>query len=485
MAGKYDELVRAIADGVGGPSNVTSVTHCVTRLRFILKDTSKAQTEDIKALDGVITVVEAGGQYQVVVGDKVDILYDELVGPLGFAGAGTVEADDEPVPGEKKSLLNTLMDTISSILAPLLGVLAAAGIVKGLISMAATLEWIDTTSGTYMLLYALGDGFFYFLPILLGYTAARKFKSNEFIGAAIGAALVYPDMVNIADTLEVAGTIFAGTSFEMSWYNTFLGIPIIMPGSGYTSSVVPVILAVYAASKIERALKGSLPDALRGIFTPLITLVVTVLATYLIIGPVSMLLCGVIIELLNALFQIPIIGGIIGGALVGGGFGILVMFGMHWVVISFGLSAIALNGFDYILACGSVGPMIGMAQGIALCIACRKDQKVFDLALPATISQICGVGEPLMYSILIPLKRPLYLNIAGGCLAGAIVGLLGTKIYMFGGSGIFSFLNFMTTGDFTDLIKYSIAVAIGCIVTFVVQLMIYRPEDAEILHKQA
>lgn len=483
----YTKLASDIARLVGGPGNVTALTHCITRLRFILKDESIADTAAIEALDGVISVIKAGGQYQVVVGNKVDLVYDEVLALEGFGklAGGAAPVDDEPAEG-KGGVVSRLMDTVSGVLAPLLGVLAAAGIVKGLISLAPTLGWCSSDSGLYMLLYALGDGFFYFLPILLGFTAARKFKSSEFIGAAIGCALVYPSMVNIASTLDVAGTIFEGTPFAMSYYNTFLGIPVIMPGSGYTSSVVPIILAVWCASKLERVLKASLPDTLRGIFTPLITLVVVGVATYLVIGPVSMALCGVVIEIINMLFAIPGVGGVIGGAIVGGGFGILVMFGLHWVVIAAGLSAIAMNGFDYMLACGSVGPMIGMAQGLALCVAARKNQTVRDLAVPVTISQICGVGEPLLYSVLIPLKRPLVLNILGGCVAGAVVGGLRTKIFLFGGSALFSFPNFVpSTGGTEDLVKYAIGVAVGCIAVFIAQLVLYRDEDAKILEKQA
>jgi PTS system beta-glucosides-specific IIC component len=371
------------------------------------------------------------------------------------------------------------MNTISNILAPTLGVMAAAGITKGLISLAATLGWCQTDSGTYMLLYALGDGFFYFLPILLGVTSARKFKCNEFVGAGIGAALVYPSMVNIGTTLEVAGTILAGTPFAMNYYNKFLGIPVVMPGSGYTSSVVPIILAVYVASKIEKACKKNFPEVITGIFTPLVTLVVSVILTYIVIGPVSTLICGCISAIITFLYKIPILGGIIAGALIGGGFGILVMFGLHWVVISLGLSTLAINGYDYMLAC-AVGPMIGMFQGIALCIASRNNKKVRDLAIPATISQICGIGEPLMYSILIPLKKPLYLNILGGCIGGAVIGLLQTKMYLFGGSGLFSFANFISpTSGLTDLIKYTIGVLAGGIFVFVAQLITYKDEDAK------
>ncbi len=480
MTGNYTELVDAIVSGVGGAGNISAVTHCVTRLRFVLKQESLAQTDVIKGLDGVLTVVQAGGQFQVVVGDKVDVLYDDLVKRYEVNGEGAVEVDEKPLKGG--NVVSKFMGTISGILAPLLGVLTAAGIVKGLVSLALTLGWAAPNSGEYMLLYALGDGFFYFLPVLIGFTAARKFGSSEFIGAAIGCALVYPAMVNIGTALEVAGTLFDGTPFAMSYFNTFLGIPIVMPGSGYTSSIVPAILAVWFASKVEKTLKRALPDALRGILTPLVTLVVSVVVTYLAIGPISMALCGVVIELVNALFALPVVGGAIGGAIVGGGFGLLVMFGLHWVVIAAGLSAIAVNGFDYIMACGGVGPLIGMAQGLALCFVARKNPKVRDLAVPATISQICGVGEPLMYSMFIPLKRPLVLNIAGGCLAGAIVGGLRTKLYVFGGSGLFCFPGYISpTGDTSDLVKFAIGIGIACVVVFIAQVILYRDEDAKIL----
>ncbi len=486
MAANTTQLAKDIVKLVGGESNVNALTHCMTRLRFVLKDESKADEEKISALDGVIKVVRTGGQFQVVIGTKVESVYDAILENTKIADGGALDINEDEEPEEKKGFLNTVMDTISGVLAPTLYILAAAGIIKGVISLALTLGWTTETSGVYMLLYSIGDGFYYFLPIILGFTAARKFKMNEILGAAIGATLVYPSWVNIASTMEVAGTLFAGTSFEMSYYNTFFGIPIVLPASGYTSSVVPIILAVLVASKLEKALKKSLPDNIKGILTPVIVLLVTVALTYIVIGPVSMGICGLIAMFVTFLYNIPIVGGIIAGALIGGGFGILVMFGLHWVIISLGLATIGLQGFDYMLACGSIGPMIGMAQGLAICVAAarKKNQKVLDLAIPSTISQICGVGEPLMYSVLIPLKKELYLNIIAGCIGGAVLGLLQTKIYMFGGSGLFSFPNFISAASgMTDLVKYCIGVAVGCIFAFVAELVIYNDDQARKLIK--
>jgi len=287
-------------------------------------------------------------------------------------------------------------------------------------------------------------------------------------------------MVNIGTTLEVAGTLFAGTSFEMNYYNTFFGIPVIMPGAGYTSSVVPIILAVYVASKIEKWCKAHITENLKGILTPLITSAVSVVLAYLVIGPVSNGICGIIAIVVQFLFDIPVVGGIIAGALLGGGFGVLVMFGLHWVIIGLALTLIAMNGFDIIMACGGIGPMIGVFQGLAICWACRKNKKVRDLAIPSTISQICGVGEPLMYSILIPIKKLFALNIIGGCIGGAIIGLLGTKMYMFGGSGLFGVFNYVNPeGGMGDVVKYCIGVGIAGVITFIATIIMYDDEEAK------
>ena len=479
MAKKYDEVAAKIVQLVGGKDNVVSVVHCVSRLRFVLKDTSKADQEKLSQTEYVLKVIEAGGQLQIVVGNKVEGIYEAVLETQGISGGGTVAADGKK-NGEKKGLISSLMGTISGILVPTLGVLTTAGIIKGVVSF-LTLDNIgvlSTNSGVYMLLYALGDGFFYFLPIMLGFTAARKFKCNEFVGAAIGAALVYPAMVGIAATLEPAGTLFADSSFAMTYYNTFFGIPVVMPGAGYTSSVFPVILAVYLASKLEKWCKAHIGESLSGILTPLITLIISVVLAYIVIGPVLNVVAIVIQLVIVALFIIPVVGGIIAGAIIGGGFGVLVLFGMHWVIIGLALGLIAMNGYDYIMACGGIGPMIGMFQGLAICWACRKNKKVRDLAIPATISQICGVGEPLMYSILIPIKKLFLINILGGCVGGAVIGVLKTKMYMFGGSGLFGIFNYAGGGGSQDIIKYCIGVAAGGLFAIVATLMVYNDDEA-------
>lgn len=206
MAHKYDDLAASIIQHVGGKDNIHNLAHCFTRLRFTLKDETKVNQEALRKTQGVIQLVMAGGQCQVVVGSKVDALYDLIRQTCGL-GEDSLDGGDEG--RHQHNPINALMNTMSGVLAPTLGILTAAGIIKGVISLFASLGWVSTASGVYMLLYAVGDGFFYFLPILLGFSAARRFKCSEYLGAAIGTALVYPAMVNIGSTLEVAGTFWS------------------------------------------------------------------------------------------------------------------------------------------------------------------------------------------------------------------------------------------------------------------------------------
>lgn len=222
MASKYDGLARIIIQNVGGKENIKSVAHCVTRLRFKLKDESKANDDVLEQTDGVLQIIHSGGQYQVVIGPHVTDVYDTVLAVGHLQAGGLVDDDGNPIDGDEgsdapKGVLNIIMDLISGILQPILGPLAAAGMVKGFLALFAFLGWMTSTDGAYMIINAFADGFFYFLPIILGYTSAKKFGANPFIGMAMGAALTYPTMVN-STAGDVLGTVFSGTPFEMSYY---------------------------------------------------------------------------------------------------------------------------------------------------------------------------------------------------------------------------------------------------------------------------
>lgn len=476
MEKKIQDLVEDIIKNVGDKENVVSLTHCVTRLRFVLKDESKANKEALLKHEEIILVIQAGGQYQVVVGTKlVEPLYQTAISMLGPKEESTASEHNN-----NKGIVSSVMDAISGVLSPILMVLAAAGVIKGFMSLFTSLHWLSDSNGLYQLLYAIGDGFFYYFPILLGLTAARKFNLNEFVGAAIGGALTYPAMANLASNSEVLDTIFQGTAFEMSYYTTLFGIPIVMPATGYPSSVIPIILAVLFAAWFDRAIRKGLPEVLKNIVAPISTLIVSVVLTYLVIGPVATIISSSLAWLVSAIYSVPLVGGAIAGALLGGGFGVLVMFGLHWAVLAIAISNIAVNGFDYIAVVTAVGPFIGMAQGIAI-VAKSKSTSVRNLALPATISQLCAVGEPLMYSILVPLKKEYAINIACGAVGGMLLGISGAKAYIFGGQGFFGFANYINpaTGDLTDFYKVAICLAIAMILAFIVEYILYSDKRAE------
>lgn len=483
MASKYDGLARIIIQNVGGKSNIISVAHCITRLRFKLKDESKANKEVLESTDGVIKVMQAGGQYQVVIGNQVNDVYDAVleVGHLNAAGAvdedGNAVDDGGSESGGKKSPVSMLIDVISGTLQPTLGVLAATGIIKGLLALFDFIGLIPSTSGTYQVWYAMADGFFYFLPIILGYTAAKKFKINEFIGMAIGIALCYPAMVN-STAGEVLGTVFGGTAFEMSYYQTFMGIPVIMPASGYTSSVVPIILAVAIAAPIEHWLKKVIPDVIKLFVVPFVTLVIMVPLTYLVIGPVASILCSILSLIFNAIYSIPVVGGIIGGILIGAFWQVLVIFGLHWGLVPLAMINYGLMGYDTFL---SPYFCVSFAQTfVVLAIILKtKNEKTKKVAIPAFISGIFGVTEPAIYGVTLPKKKPFVYSCIAGAIGGAFTGFMNTRSYSIGGLGLFGLPSFIdTTGDMgiTNMIYIIIAILIASVVGFALTYTLYKDE---------
>lgn len=484
MASKYDGLARIIIQNVGGKSNIISVAHCITRLRFKLKDESKANKEVLESTDGVIKVMQAGGQYQVVIGNQVNDVYDAVleVGHLAAAGAVDEEGNavEETSGGGKKSPVSLLIDVISGILQPTLGVMAATGIIKGLLALFDFLGLIPAASGTYQVWYAVADGFFYFMPIVLGYTAAKKFKVNEFIGMAIGIALCYPAMVN-STAGTVLGTVFTGTAFEMSYYLTFFGIPVIMPASGYTSSVVPIILAVAIAAPLEHWLKKVIPDVIKLFVVPFVTLIVMVPLTYLVIGPIASILCSILSLFFNAIYSIPVVGGLIGGVLIGAFWQVLVIFGLHWSLVPLAMINYSLLGYDFIL---SPYFCVSFAQTfVVLAIVLKtKDEKLKKIAIPAFISGIFGVTEPAIYGVTLPKKTPFIYSCIAGAIGGAFTGLMRTRSYSIGGLGLFGLPSFIdTTGvmGLTNMIYILIAILIASVAGFAMTYVLYKDEPAK------
>lgn len=445
MASKYDGLARIIIQNVGGKGNVISLTHCVTRLRFRLKDESKANTEILKATDGIVTVIQSGGQYQVVIGNHVPDVFDAVndIGHFAAAGADGAEAESS---GGKKGIGDKLIDTLSGTFTPILGLLGATGIVKGLLSLAVFLlgnEFKDT--GTYMILYAIGDGFFYFLPVMLAYSASQKFKLNHFTGMAIAAAFLYAEVKfpAIASGETVVTTLFAGTFMETAIHETFLGIPIIWPSAGYGSSVIPIVFAVWFASKVEKLWNKVIPDVIKLFIVPMLTLVVSVPISFLVIGPVASWLSGGIGALCSAVYGFnPIVAGFLVGAL----WQVLVIFGLHWGLVPVMYNNYSTLGFDTFVSTSFTASFVQTAAVFAIMLK-TKDKKLKSLSLPAFLSGICGVTEPAIYGITLPKKKPFYITCLTAGIGGALMGAFGVATYTSGGLGVFKLPCFIPTSD--------------------------------------
>ena len=383
---------------------------------------------------------------------------------------------------DERILAENTVDFISGIFQPILGPLAAAGIMKGLLALITYFVPAFANDGLYTLLYTVADGFFYFLPVALAFSAARKFRMNEFTGVAIGVALLYPTMVALTSG-EALGSIDLGVAGTFSWYATALGVPIIMPVSGYVSSVIPVLLMVWFGSIIERWLKSWMPAALKMFLVPLATMTVSIVLGYLVIGPVATLITNLLSAAFSSIFQLPVVGSVLGSALVGGLWMCLVIFGFHWSLIPISIMNLNTLGHDSVLA-ATIGHGFALGAVIFAMYLRNKDERFRGIALPAMISAFFfGVTEPGIYGIALPNKRAFVVACLSSAVGGAIVGMTGALMYISGGLGVFNLLNFIdgTPGGagISHMIFAIIASLVSAVLAFVIEFITYRPNDDE------
>lgn len=463
MASKYDGLSRIIIQNVGGKSNIAGLTHCVTRLRFKLKDESKAQTDILKETDGIVTVIQSGGQYMVVIGNHVPDVFASVVsvGHLESIaqGGGVDEADDGSK--EKQNLFNAFIGIITGVFTPCLAVLSACGILKGFLALFSYFGWMDSAGGTYTLLYALADSFFYFMPVLLGYTAAKKFKLPEMEGLVIGLVMVYPTLTSAS----LAGM----ESFK------FAGIPVIMPAAGdYTSSVIPVICSVAFAAFVEKRIKRFIPDVVKTFVTPLITLCITIPLTFLVIGPIA----SGAADLIGSLFAaIANVSDLLLGAFVGFFWQILVMFGLHWALILIAMNNMGTIGYDLILV-GMFGTTFAQTGAVLAIWIKSKNKKLKSLAAPAFISSIAGVTEPAIYGITLPKKKPFFITCGVAGVAGAALAALGVKCYQMAGMGVFGYTAYIdaANNDISGMVTALIISGLSVVAGFILVYLTYKDD---------
>ena len=468
--GKYEKLAKEILENVGGKENINSLTHCITRLRFRLKDESKANDEALKNNPGVVTVMKSAGQYQVVIGNHVPAVFEDVCAIAGINNDAPAAEDEAP-----KGVLDTLIDIISGCFQPILGPLCAAGIIKGLNALLVFLLGAGfSASGTYLVLNAIGDSIFYFLPIILGYTAAKKFNVNVVVGMIIGASLCYPTIQT--DTLSAAGKAIGTLPMIGAYYTKFLGIPFI--SGNYTSTVVPVICIVALAAQIQKIAKKYVPEMLQNFFVPFFVLIISLPIGLLVISPVVGLLTQVLSNFFAALYKLsPVVTALVVGAF----WQCLVIFGLHWALVPMAMVNLGNLGFDTILP-GMTGTTFA-ATGIMIATYLKtKDPNKKALAIPATISAFCGVTEPAIYGFLLPEKTPFVFSCIGGAVGGAIMGALNAKMYVMGGLGIFSVVSYISPeGEASGLVAALICGAVSMLVGFLLAFFFGKKEDNKVI----
>ena len=470
---KYENLAKEILENVGGKENINSLTHCVTRLRFRLKDESKANDEVLKNNPGVVTVMKSAGQYQVVIGNHVPLVYADVCELAGISN-GTQQVEEEAPQG----LFNKLIDIISGCFQPILGPLCAAGIIKGLNALLVFILGSSfSNSGTYMILNAIGDSIFNFLPIILGYTAAKKFSVNVIVGMIIGATLCYPTIQT--DTLSAAGKAIGTLPFIGAYYTKFIGIPFV--SGNYTSTVVPVICIVALAAQIQKIAKKFVPEMLQNFFVPFFVLIISLPIGLLVIGPIVSLLTTVLSNMFAGLYAFsPIVTAFVIGAL----WQCLVIFGLHWALVPMAMVNIGNLGYDTILP-GMLGTTFAATGVLAAMYLKLKDENKKALAIPGVISAFCGVTEPAIYGFLLPEKTPFVFSCIGGAVGGAIMGTVAVKQYVIGGLGIFSVINYISPkGNATGMVVSLIAGAVSLVVGFVLTMIFYKTNDQQVENKE-
>ncbi|HCD07745.1 MAG TPA: PTS beta-glucoside transporter subunit IIABC [Lactobacillus sp.] len=437
--GKYADLAADIVENVGGTGNINSVIHCITRLRFYLKDDAKANDDKIENMKGVITVAKAGGQYQVIIGQAVTDVYDAVINQIGTEytdAEATAEAVEETTKAASKENLglgskikqgaSNFIGVLTASMIPIIGILAGSGILKGILAALTGFKILSVTSGTYVILNAVGDATFYFLPIVLGFTAAKKLGSDPIVLAIVGGILIYPQIVTLASKAGTAST-------------NFLGIPTTLVL--YTSSVFPIIVAAWLGKYVEQFLKKIIPTYIRSVFVPILEALILSLIIIIGVGPIITVLSK---GLSNGLVAIYNFSPTLCGFVIGGVYQTMVIFGLHWGLIPIVINDIATNGHSYINSILSI-TMVAQGGAVLAVFLKTKNKHLKEMSLAAAVSAFCGVTEPALYGVNLKYKRVFVVASIASAIGGALTGFLRVDNYALSGA-LIGFPAFITPG---------------------------------------
>lgn len=410
MARDYADVSEKILGNIGGIDNITSVTHCMTRLRFVLKDEGKANDAAVKDIDGVMGVVRQGGQFQIIIGNHVGAAYQEIL------KRGSFGEESEIAKGEKKEPLtirkagNNILDAIVGTMSPLIPAIIGGSMVKLLVMLLAMANILPKESETYRILDFIGDGAFYFLPVMVAASASRKFKTNMFLAIAIAGTLIHPDFRSMMEAVTVGETAAH-----------FLKIPI--ASVKYTYTVIPTLCMTWILSYIERGIDKITPAVTKNFLKPMLILLIAAPIAILIIGPAGILIGTGISEFV---FFVQSKLGFVAVGIMGALWPLLVITGMHRVFTPTILQTISDTGMEGTVMPSEIGANLSLG-GVSLAVALKtKNKELRQTALAAASSAlIAGTTEPALYGVAVRLKRPLIASLITGFVCGCLAGIAG------------------------------------------------------------
>ncbi|MEG0525931.1 PTS transporter subunit EIIC [Amedibacillus sp. YH-ame10] len=453
---KYEDLANSVVDLIGGKDNVMFFTHCVTRLRFNLKDQSVVKTEQIEGLEGVIGVQWQNGQLQIIIGQAVGDAYKLICEKSGLKEEVAVnENNEEKKEKGFKGILNGVLNAISGCLTPAIPVLIGCGMIKVLVLCIQTFGWLSDTNATMQILTMVGDAGFYFLPIIVGSNAAKKFGANQGLGMVIGAMLIYPTFVS---------GVAEGISFN------FFGLPIY--GASYTSTIFPVILCVWVMAPIERFFAKISPESLRSIIQPLCTILVMIPITFCLLAPAGAFLGNYVSEFVIWLYETI---GFVGVAVLAAFMPFIVMTGMHSAFVPYLLQMFGSVGYEPIFFTSLV--LSNINQGAAsLAVALKsKNKSIKSTGVSCAITAIVGgVSEPAMYGINLKYKTPMWGAMIGSAIAGLFAGIMKVYIYAFAGSSALFAIPCFISENGMNVILICVSIVIGIVSTFIATYILYK-----------
>lgn len=452
----YQEIAEKVIAGVGGVQNINSLTHCATRLRFSLKNDGLANKKTLERIPEVMGVTIGGGQYQVIIGSDVRHVYNEISKHLTTNNnQETIEIDQQ-----KKGLGTRFIEMISSIFTPILPAITASGMIKAVLALCVAFHWVDNTAQTYQIINFIADAGFYFLPILLANSAAKRFKCNPYLAMMVGGVLLHPTFIAMVTAAKESGEAIKLAVLPV--YN-----------ANYASSVIPIILAIWFMSYIEKFADKYSPKMIKFFTVPLLTILVTAIVSLVVLGPIGFIVGNGIASGINFLdlhvsWLVPMV--------IGGLFPLLVLTGTHYGIIPIGANNIMTLGSDAMVGPGNLASNIAQG-GAALAVGIKtKDKTVKELAFSSGITAVCGITEPALFGINLRFKTPLYASMIGGAIGGLFVGIFKVRRFASGSPGLMTLPVYIGEDGFTNLLFACLGALLAFVVAFIASYLMFKED---------